>query len=139
MPKTIALKGEHILKEREANAVITPGDLVELMSSGNIRRHAGLGTAAQRAFALENDLIGRGIGDDYAAGEGVRYGVFQPGAEVFALLVTGESCSIGDFLESAANGKLQVASTPVEGSNVAIALEAITGGGAPIRVKVEVL
>jgi hypothetical protein len=139
MPKTISLKGECVLKERKANAAITPGHLVELMSSGNIRVHATLGGQAQRAFALEQDLIGKGIEDAYAANDSVRYGVFSPGAEVYALLVTGESCAIGDFLESAANGTLQVASTPAEGSNVAIALEAITGGGAAKRIKVEVL
>ena len=139
MPKTISLKGESILKERKANAAITPGHLVELMSTGNIRVHATVGGQAQRAFALEQDLIGRGIDDAYAANDSARYAVFQPGAEVLALLATGESCSIGDFLESAGNGTLQVASTPIEGSNVAIALEAITGGGAPKRVKVEVL
>jgi hypothetical protein len=139
MPKTISLKGDHILKERKANAAITPGELVELMSTGNIRRHATIGGQAQKAFALEQDLIGRGIGDDYAANESVRYGVFSPGCEVYAWLITGESCSVGDFLESGGNGKLQVASTPIEGSNVGIALEAITGGGAPLRVKIEVV
>lgn len=137
MPKTISLKGEAVLKERIANAAITPGDLVEVMSTGKVRRFALAGTAAQRAFALEQDLIGRGIDDDYAAGEQIRYGVFAPGAEVYAWLVTGESCSIGDFLESAGNGKLQVQSTPVEMSNVGIALEAVTGGASPKRVKIE--
>lgn len=139
MPKTISLKGDGILKERKANAAITPGHLVELMTTGNIRVHSTAGGQAQKAFALEQDLIGRGPTDAYQANESVRYAVFPPGAEVWALLVTGESCSVGDFLESAGNGTLQVASTPVEGSNVAIALEAITGAGAPIRVKVEIV
>lgn len=139
MPKTISLRGESILKERKANAAITPGHLVEIMSTGNLRVHATAGGQAAKAFALEQDLIGRGIDTAYAAGESVRYAVFSPGAEVYALLVTGETSAIGDFLESAGNGTLQVASTPVEGSNVAIALEAITGGGAPLRCKVEVL
>ena len=83
MARTISLKGDCVLKEREADAAITPGDLVEIMTTGNLRRHATLGGAAQRAFALENDLIGKGIDDDYAAGETCRYGVYQPGAEVF--------------------------------------------------------
>lgn len=139
MPKTIGLKGECIRKERQANAAITPGDLVEVMSTGKLRRHATIGGQAAKAFALENDLIGKGIDDAYAASDQAQYGVFQPGAEVNAWLLLGESCSVGDFLESAGNGTLQVASTPVEGSNVAIALEAITGGAAAKRVKVEVL
>lgn len=139
MPKTITLKGDSILKERKANAAITPGDLIEVMSTGNVRRHATVGGAAQKAFALEQDLVGRGIGDDYAANESCRYGVFGPGAEVYAWLVTGETVAVGDFLESAGNGKLQVASTPIEGSNVAIALEAVTGGGSPLRCRVEIV
>jgi len=140
MPKTIALKGDYVLKERKANAAITPGDLVEIMSTGNLRRHATMGAAAQRAFALEQDLIGRGVDDNYAANEQARYGVFLPGSEVYAWLQINESCAIGDFLESDGTGKLQVASTPIEGSNVAIALEAITGGGGVAkRVKVEVV
>jgi len=136
---TIALKGDYVRKEREANAGITPGHLVEVMNTGNVRVHATLGAQAQRAFALENDLIGKGVDDAYVAGDSVLYGVFVPGAEVYALLLTGESCSIGDFLESAGNGTLQVASSPVEGSNVAIALEAVTGGAAPKRCRVEAL
>jgi hypothetical protein len=140
MTQTIILKGDFVRKERVANAAITPGDLVEIMSTGKLRRHGTMGSAAQRAFALENDLIGKTIADDYAANDQAQYGVFYPGAEVYAWLQINESCSIGDFLESDGTGKLQVASTPIEGSNVAIALEAITGGGGVAkRVKVEVV
>src|SRR5512146_1628351 len=97
---TIALKGDYVRKERKANAAITPGHLVEIMTTGNLRKHATPGGAAQRAFALENDLIGKGVDDAYAANDSALYGVFAPGAEVYALLLTGESCNIGDFLES---------------------------------------
>ena len=139
MARTISLKGDGILKERKANAAITPGHLIEVMNTGNVRVHSTAGGQAQRAFALENDLIGKGIDDAYAQNDNVRYAVFPPGAEVNALLVTGETVAIGDFLESAGNGTLQVSSTPVEGSNVAIALAAVTGGGSPLRCRVEVL
>ena len=126
-------------KEEKATAAITPGDLVEFVSTGGIRRHATIGGAARAAFAVENSVIGKGIDDDYAANDAVKYVVAAPGVELYALLATGKSCSKGDFLESFGNGKLQVASTPIEGSNVAVALEAITGGGSPKRVKVEVV
>lgn len=139
MAKTIALKGDFIRKEAEASEAITPGHLVEFGGANELRKHATLGAQARKAFALENDLIGKGIDNDYALGDAVQYGVFVPGSEVYALLLAGESCSKGDFLESAANGTLQVASTPVEGSNIAVALEAITGGAAAKRVRVEVL
>ena len=35
--KTIVLKGQGTASEATANAAITPGHLVELMSTGNIR------------------------------------------------------------------------------------------------------
>jgi hypothetical protein len=140
MPKAIALKGNLVRKERIANAAITPGDLVEVMSTGKLRRHGTMGGPGQIAFALENDLAGKDIATDYAANDTVQYGVFESGAEVYAWLQINESCVIGDFLESDGLGKLQVASTPIEGSNIAIALEAITGGGGVAkRVKVEAL
>lgn len=140
MPKTIALKGDFIRKEREANAAIIPGNLIEVMSTGFVRKHSTLGGQGQKAFALENDLIGKGIDDAYAAGDQVQYGVFSPGTEIYAWLQINESSVIGDFLESDGLGNLAVASSPIEGSNIAIALEAVTGGGGVTkRVKVEVL
>ena len=134
MPQTIALKGDYIAKEREASATITPGNLIELQSTGFVRNHSVLGGPAQKAFALENDLIGKGITDDYVNGDLVRYGVFPAGAEVYARV--SEAVTTGDFLESAADGRLQTQSTPVENSGVAIALETVGGAG---RAKVEVL
>lgn len=136
MPKTIALKGDFIRKEGEASAAITPGDLIEFGGSADLRPHATIGGQARRAFAVENDLIGKGVDDAYAAGDNVQYGVFVPGAEVYARLAAGETCTKGDALESAGNGRLQVSSTPVEGSIVAWALETVSVAGS--RVKAEV-
>lgn len=134
MPNTIWLKGDYVAKEREANAAITPGDLVELMSTGLVRPHAIKGGPAQRAFALENDLIGKGIDDAYSAGDVVRYAVFRAGAEVYARVA--EAVTIGDYLESNGDWRLQTQSTPVEQSGVVIALETVGGAG---RCKAEVL
>jgi hypothetical protein len=134
--KTVGLKGCGIAKEGIASAAITPGELIEFGGSNDVQRHSTVGGAARRAFALENDLIGRGIDDNYAADETVRYAVFPPGAEVLALLTSGETATKGQALESAGNGRLQVSSTPVEGSIVGWVLEdQATAGG---RVKLEV-
>lgn len=131
--KTIAIKGDYVQKEREANAAITPGDLIEVMSTGNVRAHSTIGGQGQRAFALENDLIGKGIADAYAAGDSVKYGVFSPGAEVYGRV--SEAVNLGDALESAGDGRLQVSSTPVEGSIIAWAAETVAAAG---RCKIEV-
>jgi hypothetical protein len=136
MPNTITLKdeGRAFRKEGEASAAITPGHLIEFGGGEELRVHSTVGGAARRAFALENDLIGKGPLDAYAANDIVQYGVFPPGAEVWA--ITSEAVNKGDFLESAGDGRLQVSSTPVAISQVAVALGTIGAAG---RVAVEVL
>jgi len=104
---TIILKGCGIRKERTANASITPGHLVEVMSTGKVRVHATAGGHAQKAFAVENDLIGDGITTAYAAAAQVQYEVMERGAEVYALIANGQTIVIGDPLESAGNGELR--------------------------------
>lgn len=140
MPRTIALKGDFIRKEAIASSAITPGHLIEFGGAHDLQPHSTVGGPARKAFALENDLIGRDFDAAYAGGEQVQYGVFVPGAEVYALLDGHEEgCTKGEPLESAGNGNLQVSSTPVEASVVAWALETITiASSVTARVKVEV-
>lgn len=105
--KTIVLKGRGIRNEAIANAAITPGHLVELMSTGKIRVHATAGGNAEKAFAVENDLVGDVISEAYDAADRVQYEVFGPGCEVNALIKDGQNIAIGDPLESAGDGTLQ--------------------------------
>lgn len=135
MAQTIAVKheGRYFLKERSAAAVITPGDLVESDGAGGVQVHSTVGGEGQRAFALENDLIGKGIDDDYAASDSVRYGVFPRGAEINAN--GSEAISEGDLVESAGDGTVRVVSA---GGGVAIGVALATTVGAG-RVLIEVL
>lgn len=105
--KTIILKGDGIRKEALANATITPGMLIERMSTDKFRAHATAAGNAQRLFAIEDDTQGKTIDDDYAAASRVYAEVMPRGAEIYALLNDGESVVIGDPLESAGNGKLR--------------------------------
>jgi len=144
MPNTINLKGGIIRKEAEAAAAIMPGHLVELDSSGLAQVQSSAGGVAQRAFALENDLIGGGIDDAYADSVTVQYGVFQRGAEVYAWLDGGENVGIGDLLVPAGDGSLAAVGTDEEYAICAIALEAVdnsaeSAGGAQARITVEVV
>ena len=127
---TIVKKGTGIRKERTANASITPGHLVELMTTGKVRVHATAGGHAQKAFAVENDLIGAGITTAYAAAAQVQYEVMERGAEVYALLANGQNVAIGAALESAGDGTLRAytpSSSGIDASNnvIAYALEAV--------------
>jgi len=106
--KRIIIKGEGVRNERVANAAITPGMLVELMSTGKVRAHANAGQPAQKSFAVEDDLQGNAISDAYAADALVQYDIMRPGDVVYAFLKNGENAVIGSLLESAGNGELQV-------------------------------
>ena len=119
-PKTIVLKGHGIRKERVANAAITPGHLVELMSTDKVRVHAGAGLSAQRAFAVEDDLQGNGITDAYSALDRVQFNVMAPGEEVYAILADGESVAKGDKLESAGDGTLRKVDTDSSAATIEV-------------------
>jgi hypothetical protein len=136
MPHTIVLKGQFIQKEGEASSAIKPGDLIEFGGSKDLQRHSTVGGAGRKAIALENDLIGRGIDDDYALGETVRYGIMSPGTEVYVRLQAGETCTKGQALESDGFGRFQVASTPIEGSTIAYAMEAQSVAGGRVRAEI---
>lgn len=122
-PETIILKGDPIMAEAEAGGAITPGHLVILNSSGNVVVNATADAAAAPMFAKENDIAGDDYTHAYASGEVVQYFTAYPGMEVQALLADGENASIGSFLESAANGELEVVAGAA--TAVAIALEAV--------------
>ena len=126
---TIIIKGTGVRCERVANAAITPGHLVELMSTDKVRVHATAGGVAQSAFAVEDELQGRDIDTAYAADAKVQFNVFRKGDVVNALISNGEDIDIGDKLVSAGDGTLKEAtadSSAVETEEyvVAIAVEA---------------
>ena len=126
-------------KERDAGGPITPGQLIELNASGQVIRHAtDGGIVAATTFALEDQVAGRGIDDDYASGESVVYQHFVPGEEVYALLNIGENVGIGQVLESVGNGNLGIPTALSEGQAVAIALEAVNAV-ATSRIRVQII
>lgn len=136
---TIAIKGDCIRKEAEASGAITPGMLVQFGGAKDLQAHANAAAAARKAFALENDLYGKGIDDAYASGQMVQYGVFCPGSEVYALLAAGENASKGSKLVSAGNGALAVLGSGEGDGLVAWALEAVNNtGSTAVRISVEV-
>lgn len=139
-PKTILLAGSPIAYERTSasGSAITPGQLIEVTSSGEVQEHStAAGTEAQRAFARVEDYAGGSIDDDYAVGDNVPYYICKPGDRVYGWLATGNDISTGDFLESDGNGDLQALST---GEPVAMALEDLNNtSGSPSRIKVEIV
>lgn len=139
--KTIMLKGRGIRKEAIASSGITPGALIDFGGSKDVQNHATAYGHAQKRFAVENDLIGKGIDDGYTLGEMVQYMVPEKGSEVYALLSYGASATKGQALCSNGDGTLTTEATVTEDAGiVAYAMETLanTSGGVPVRIKVEV-
>jgi hypothetical protein len=141
--RTVLLKGDPLIKELEANAAITPGDLIERMSTGKCRVHATAGGNAAKLIALENELEGEEIGDAYASTDRVRFAAGRSGDEFNMRLAASENVAIGDFLESAGDGTLRKMVTDSTGlylteQIVGVALEA-SNVGSIARIAVEII
>lgn len=133
---TIKVKNySNVIEEYPANAAITPGMLIELISTGKVRAHATAGGTAMAMFALEDELQGKTIDEAYASDNRVQCWIPNSGDQVNALLDDGENVVVGDFLESAGNGFLQKYVADVTASDesdnlidhqvIAVALEAV--------------
>ena len=113
--RTIKIKNySNIQEEYTANAAITPGMLVEMMSTGKIRKHATAGGNCEKMFLIEDALQGKGIDDNVAAEDYVRVWVAGRGDQVNALLRDEQTIVIGDLLESDGEGRLQKHGTDKE-------------------------
>lgn len=125
---TVWLKGEGLVKEADAAAAITPGNLIHRDVNGRFARHNVAGARVLPMFALEADFVGRSLVTAYGAGERVQAVIPEPGAEIFALVPAGAvAIAIGDLLESNGDGTLRrlVPLTDASGGTANRAVQAI--------------
>lgn len=147
-PRTIDLNGSSLRKEANAGGTITPGYLLARSAAGVVVAHAAENDNAGALFALEHDLVGRTVDQDYASGDVVQIGAFPRGGEVYALVAASAvAIVVGNFLESHGDGTLQLTDTDAATDDtqragvIAQALEAVdnSGGGSEARIRVEIL
>jgi hypothetical protein len=138
-PRTILLKGDPERMERVAGGTITPGALVKLNSSNQLVVHSTAGGNTNTIFALENELFGKGIDDNYSANDYVQAGEFDGDDHVLAYVAASAAAIvIGDQVESAGDGSVRIRSS---GTTIGTALEAVdnSGNGASIaRLRIAV-
>jgi hypothetical protein len=96
-----------IVEEYDAASAITPGMLVEIDSSGDVQAHSTAEGNALPMFALEDELQGNDIDDNYAADDKVQCWIPQRGEEVYAIVADGYDIDIGDWLASNGDGYLR--------------------------------
>ncbi len=109
--KTIVLKGAGIRKELIGASAITPGELVERTASNTVQAHSSAGAQAQRAWAVENEVVGEDIDDDYATLDTVLFEIHPPGSEIYGWITT-DDITRGDLLVSNGDGSMKAVSTP---------------------------
>ncbi len=120
-PDTIQIKGETwVTHEADVDVIVTPGEFVVFSATGTFELPAA--GDLSKLIAIENDIEGQEITDDYAANDRARAVFPQPGSVVQAILTDGQDVPIGRELEVDANGTLITI-----GSNqpIAVAMEAI--------------
>lgn len=117
--------GVPAVSEFTANAAITPGMQVYILSTGKVAKHVTAGASCIKAFALEQGDIGGAVSTDIASGATCQVWFPRRGDVVAALLAAGENVAIGDKVESGANGTVRkvVADT----SAGTIALDSVVG------------
>lgn len=139
MANTIMLKlsNAEIRKEGVASGAVRPGAFVDFGGANDVQQAAA--GSLRRTIAVENDLVGGGIADDYATGETVQYIAAVPGEEYQCWLADGENVVKGAHLVIGANGSLVAQPSGDEALVRAIALEDVNASGADARIIVEVV
>jgi hypothetical protein len=139
--KTILVVGAElsIRKEGIAGGTVTPGHLVQGPASAIIVHAVASGNAAKK-FAVENEVVGKGIDDDYAANDTILLAVCPPGSIVYAIAAAA-GVTAEDIVESTGDGTLQVqaasaATDAVERAGVIG--RAIDTAGAGVRFRCEI-
>lgn len=140
-PNTIQLSGDFTREEYLASAALTPGHLIEFISTGKVQKHATAKGFHARMFAVEDALQGRRISDAYAADELVQCNLVKPGSIVRAWLKAGQNIVKGDKLVSAGDGTLQkVSSSDLQLVGIAQeALDLSASGTSATRLTVQVV
>jgi hypothetical protein len=139
----ILLEGEQFQQYEEypANAAIMPGDLIEVMSTGKVKKNATAAVSCRKLFALEDTKIGRNIDTAYAADEIVPCHVAEPGHVINGWVAASASAIVkGDKLKSDGSGGVAKTGATTD-FIVGIADEAVdnsSNGSARARLKIRI-
>ncbi len=120
-----------------STSVVTPGDLlsIDAGAENQVERQTPAAGVALKYIAMPLTDIGKGIDDDYASGDTIKFLRAVSGDKIFGLVPASAAAIVrGNFLESAGAGKLRLLAAGVA---LAVALEDVdnSGGGTPARLR----
>jgi len=90
-----------------ASATLKPGMLAALNSSGELIAQNAEGKLCEKLVMLEDALQGGTVNDAYTGGEVGDAAIMLSGTESLALLASGETVAVGDFITVNGTGKIQ--------------------------------
>lgn len=147
MANTIKIKNlSDVNGEMIAGGTITPGMLIEQYSATQVRVHSTAAGNAEKMFAVEDELQGNTIDDNYSATNKVM--VWWPGRGdiVNAILAQGQNITTpGTYLVSNADGRLKAKPSYASTGDVdveeivGVATEAVNATSAAARIKVRII
>ena len=140
-PETILLKGMPMIKEGQTDEKLSPGHVVEFGGTKEIQKQATAQQAnARKAIALENDLEGKTINDEYAVDALVKYALCYSGCEMYVRVAAAAPAIVkNDKLELKGDGTVRKQTN--NGVTFAYALEALDNstGTKETFIKVEIV
>ena len=133
------------IEELVAAGTITPGMLVEYTSASKVQAHSTAGGNALPMFALEDELQGNTITDNYSADDQVQVWTPYRGDMVYGILASGQNVTAGTFLVSNGDGKLKALASDASFGDVktseiiGIANEAVNASSADANIVVRII
>lgn len=129
-----------VYNERTATEVITPGMIVNAVTATTVEKNDLVGDGnSDVEVAVENDIFGGGIDDNYAIGDTVISQILRSGCEFYGL-VAAAAIAVGfdAYVTLAAGGFLAVGT---RANAIGRAVEAVdnSGGASPARLRIRVL
>lgn len=123
-----------------AAEVITPGMLIVRDANGLLIPNNVVDLPSPTCIAVEDTYSGKTIDEDYEIGQMVFATYARRGDVLLLWLKSNVTVVGGDLLSSNGDGMLKLApASPVDQSLIGVALEGITGGVDPVRIKVEII
>ena len=126
--------------ERTATEIITPGMLVNPVTTGTVEKNDLVGSGNHIVeVAVENDIFGGGADDNYAIGDTVLSQILMPGHEFMGLVDAAAAAIAFDAYVTTAAGGFLAVGTVANAIGKARSAVDNSAGGSPARIRVQVL